>query len=309
MAALLLSATAVALAACSDGPPATQGLTGTVRVAGSSSLAPLVRAGAADLVGDVEPGVQVDVAVTGTADGLRRLCAPATPDAVEVAMASREPTAEELAACEAAGVEPVEVVLARDGVAVVVPARNDWVRCLTGTELARLWSSDDPPATWAEVRDGLPEVALAPYAPGPASGTAEVFAAEVLDGGPLRPDAARSEDDAVVVEGVAASPGGVGVVPSSYAGRAAGVRAVAVDLGDGCVASDARSVDDGSYGPLARELRVLVDRAAYDDDRSVRALVDLLHARADALAESTGAVPRSAAQRTAAARALGGAGA
>jgi phosphate transport system substrate-binding protein len=293
---------ALVLAGCGHDLPATQGLTGTVAVAGSSSLAPLVRDGVEEFLAEVEPGVTVRLDVSGTGAGLARLCPADGVPQVQVVMASRPLTAEESDACAAAGVQPADVVLATDAVVLVVPARNDYVRCLTTTELADLWSADDPPRTWADVREDLPPVVLVPYAPGPDGGTADVFAEEVLDGADQRGDAARSEDDAVVVEGVATSPGGVGYVPLSYALRSDRVRPVAFDAGDGCVTPGTRTVADGSYPTLRRELRVVVDGGAYADSRSVRAFVDYLHARSGGLARRTGMVPRTEGQRAAAER-------
>ncbi|MFC5381008.1 PstS family phosphate ABC transporter substrate-binding protein [Aquipuribacter nitratireducens] len=297
--ALVVSA-ALALAACADDLPATQGLTGDVAVAGSSSLTPLVRAGVAEYTTEVEPGVQVRLATTGTGAGVARLCA----GEVDVAMTSRPLTGEERAACEAAGVTPERLVLANDAVVVVVPSRNEAVRCLTSAELRRLWSADgggtgQPARTWQDVRDDLPATTLVPFAPGPASGTGDVFVEAVLEGAPQREDAARSEDDAVIVDGVAASPGGVGYVPLAYAAGSDDVRAVALDTGAGCVAPDAGAVADGTY-PLARELAVVVDGSTWREERVVRGLVEHLVRRADDLARQVGDVPRSPAQRTAA---------
>ena len=284
MAALLASG----LTACAPALPRTEGLSGTVVVDGSSTVTPLVRAVADELTGEVEPGVTVDLTTSGTGPGLQRLCA----GTVDVAMASRPITDQELTACAAAGVEPVEVPVGLDAVSVVVPRRNDYVDCLTVAELASLWGATGPaPATWQDVREQWPPTALALLSPGPTSGTATRFAEVVLDGAGQRLDVPTSEDDEVVVQGVAASPGGLGYVPL---GRAlAGeddVRVVAVDAGDGCVVPDAGTATDGTY-PMTRSLQVYVSQQAYDDRAAVAALVGLLVARAEPVAEQVRGVP------------------
>lgn len=276
------------LGACAPGLPDSRGLTGTVVVDGSSTLTPLVRAAADELVERVEPGVAVDLTTSGTATGVARLCA----GAVDVAMVSRPMTEEESVACDSGGVEPVEVPVGRDVLTVVVPSRTTKVQCLRLDELRQVFAGPGSgAATWADVRPGLPATALVPFAPGAASGTADVFVARVLDGQPWRDGVATSEDDAVIVQGVAESPGGVGIVPATYAREADDlVRAVAVDAGDGCVAPSDAHAADGSYA-LTRDLSLLVSADAYADDPVVAALVDLLVRRAGALAREVGGVP------------------
>lgn len=283
MAALLLG-----LAACSDGLPESQGLTGEVVVDGSSTVTPLVAAGVAEFTTDVEPGVTVDLTTSGTGEGLARLCA----GGADVAMASREMTDEEAVACRDGGVEPLELAVGADAVTLVVPRRNDYVDCLTTAELAAVWSGADGLTTWADVRPEWPATTLALFAPGAASGTADVFTDELLDGAEIRPDAARSEDDEVIVQGVAASPGGFGVVPLGYAVAAEdSLRTIAVDSGAGCIDPTVDTVTDGSYAPLSRPVFVYVAADAYRERQAVMAFVDHLLARVDALAAQVDGVP------------------
>jgi len=298
VAALLASGT---FAACTSDLPESEGLSGTVVVDGSSTLTPLLRAVADELVVDVEPGVTVDLTTSGTGAGIERLCA----GVVDVAMASRPITVEEEAGCAEAGVEPVEVPVGLDAVSVVVPRRNDYVDCLTVAELASLWGATGPaPATWQDVREDWPSTALALFSPGPSSATTTSLAEVVLDGSPQRLDVATSEDDEVVVQGVAASPGGLGYVPLGYAlGGEEDVRVVAVDAGDGCVEPSAGTATDGSY-PMSRPLQVYVSRQAYTDRAAVVALVRVLVARGPRAAEEARGVPPTAQQQQAAAVAL-----
>jgi hypothetical protein len=128
---------AAVLAGCSAEQPPSQGVSGTVRVDGSSTLTPLVRAAVDELVAEVEPGVTVVLTTSGTSAGIERLCAA---DA-DVAMASRPMTDDERAACEASGVQAVPVPLGTDAVSVVVPRRNDYVGCLSTDELARIFGA------------------------------------------------------------------------------------------------------------------------------------------------------------------------
>ncbi len=119
------------------------------------------------------------------------------------------------------------------------------------------------PRTWADVRHGLARHRpRASSPPGPASGTADVVVAELL-GGPADPGRRGDQRGrpGVIVQQVAASPGGVGVrARSATRSAAAGtVRPVAVDAGDGCVEPSAghrRPTAATRCTPAARGLRL-----------------------------------------------------
>ena len=102
-------------------PTGAGGISGTVTIDGSSTVAPLSEA-AADLFRDIEPGVNVTVATTGTGGGFKKFCAGET----DISDASRAIKDDEIAACKAAGIEYTEVVIANDGLSVVVNPENDW---------------------------------------------------------------------------------------------------------------------------------------------------------------------------------------
>lgn len=74
------------------------GMSGSVTTDGSSTVAPLTEA-AADLFREVEPGVNVSVATSGTGGGFKTFCAGET----DISNASREIKDEEAQACADAG--------------------------------------------------------------------------------------------------------------------------------------------------------------------------------------------------------------
>ena len=88
-------------------------------VDGSSTVAPLSEA-AADLFRDVEPGVNVSVGTAGTGGGFKKFCAGET----DISDASRPIKDEEAAECKTKGIEYTEVVVANDGLSVVVNPEN-----------------------------------------------------------------------------------------------------------------------------------------------------------------------------------------
>ena len=76
-----------------------------------------------------------------------------------------------------------------------------------------------------------------------------------------------SEDDNVIVQGVAGEPGALGYLGFSYYEENKDkLKAVEVDGGNGCVAPSAAAAQDGTYTPLARPLFVYVKRARSSEE-------------------------------------------
>ena len=98
-AALILSACAAQNAGSGD-PTNGGGLSGPVVADGSSTVEPLTSA-AAELYRDIEPGVQVTVATSGTGGGFEVFCAGES----DMQNASRAIAEDDMAACAENGVE------------------------------------------------------------------------------------------------------------------------------------------------------------------------------------------------------------
>ena len=165
---LLVLLTLAGCAGCEDRDPA--GLDGAVTIDGSSTVFPLSEAVAEEFMRD-HPGVRVTVGASGTGGGFAKFARGET----DVSDASRVVKAEEVEALEAAGIPFVELPVAYDGIAVVTHPESDWVECLTIEELRRVWAPGSEVETWADVRDGFPDVPLALYGPGTDSGTYDYF--------------------------------------------------------------------------------------------------------------------------------------
>jgi phosphate binding protein len=249
------------------------GASGTVTVDGSSTVAPLSEA-AADLFRDVQPGVNVTVATSGTGGGFKKFCAGET----DISDASRPIKDEEAAECKAKGIEYTEVIVANDGLSVVVNPENTWAKCLTVAQLKTMWSpeSEGKIKNWNQIDPSFPDVPLTLFGAGTDSGTFDYFT-EAINGeeGASRTDYSPSEDDNVTVQGVNGDKGAVGYFGLSYAEQNPdAVKAVEVDGGDGCVAPSKETVQDKTYKPLARPLFIYVKHSSYKDSEAVRSYVD-----------------------------------
>jgi phosphate binding protein len=277
--AVAVAASSLLLSACGgqNNEPGASGsgeeISGTVTIDGSSTVAPLSEA-AADLYRDVQPGVNVTVATTGTGGGFKKFCAGET----DISDASRPIKDEEIAACKAKGIEYTEVVIANDGLSVVTNLENNWANCLTVAQLKTMWSpeSEGKIVNWNQVDPKFPDVPLTLFGAGTDSGTFDYFT-EAINGeeGASRTDYSPSEDDNVTIQGVKGDKGAVGYFGLSYVEENKdSIQAVQIDGGDGCVAPTAATVQDGTYKPLSRELYIYIKNSAYKDNPAVRGFVD-----------------------------------
>lgn len=295
-----LAAVALLLAACggqsTDSTSSEDGsLSGAVVIDGSSTVAPLSEA-AATLFRDVEAGVNVTVGTSGTGGGFEKFCAGET----DISGASRPIKDEEVEVCAANGIEFTEIVIANDGLSVVVSKDNDWAKCLTVEQLQTIWSpeSEGTVTNWNQVDPSFPDEPLALFGAGTDSGTFDYFT-EAINGeeGAIRVDYSPSEDDNVIVQGVAGSAGGIGFFGLSYAEENADVlNLVQVDSGAGCVTPTIATVQDASYTPLGRPLFIYVANASYGDKPQVRAFIDYYVEEAAAVSELALFVPLTSAQ-------------
>jgi len=273
-----LAAAALLVSGCggqnnAGGSSSEAGVSGTVSVDGSSTVAPLSEA-AADLFRDVEPGVNVSVGTAGTGGGFKKFCAGES----DISDASRPIKDEEAAECKAKGIEYTEVIVANDGLSVVVNPENTWAKCLTVAQLKTMWSpeSEGKIKNWNQIDKSFPDVPLTLFGAGTDSGTFDYFT-EAINGeeGASRTDYSPSEDDNVTIQGVKGDKGAVGYFGLSYVEQNPdAIKAVEVDGGNGCVAPSKETVQDKTYKPLARPLFIYVNNSSYKDSEAVRSYVD-----------------------------------
>ena len=255
------SALALGAAACGDddddngggggGGDGSAELSGTIRVDGSSTVAPLTEA-AAELFQAENQDVRVTVGTSGTGGGFEKFCAGET----DISDASRAIEEDEVKLCEKNNVAFEELQVANDGLTVVVNPNNDWASCLTVDELKTVWEPKSQVNNWSQVNPDFPDQEIELFGAGTDSGTFDYFT-EAINGeeGASRTDYNATEDDNVTVQGVQGSEGAMGYFGLSYAQQNPdAVKPVEIDGGDGCVAPSAETVQDGSYKPLSRPL-------------------------------------------------------
>jgi phosphate transport system substrate-binding protein len=240
------------------------GRTNVVNVDGSSTVF-LISAAVAEEFNDVNPDVKVVVSQSGTGGGFKKFAA----GELDICDASREITADEAAACKAAGIDFVKFEIAFDGLAVVVNPQNDWCDTITVEQLKTIWrkESQDSVEHWSDVNPDWPDEPLKLYGPGHDSGTYDYFN-EVINGDPknCRSDYSPSENDNALVMGVAGDKGSLGYFGHGYYDENKDkLKLLAVDAGDGPKEPTAESVRDGSYRPLSRPLFIYVRNSSLEN--------------------------------------------
>jgi phosphate transport system substrate-binding protein len=281
--------------AAPDGP-----LEGEFLVSGSSTVYPIVQKQAEEF-GDIEPGVAIAVQGPGSGDGAKLFCEGSIP----IANASRLLKDEELADCDANGIDFIELRRGIDGISVITSLDNDVIECVSFNDLYALLSEEaTATGSWADANtftsawggQQFPDVNLDVYGPGEESGTFDSFAEIVIEGvakgktgldpesrtfvETIRPDYTSSPDDNIILQGISASKYSIGWVGYAFAREAAGAgqaQMLAVSFEDGgtCVQPTPETIASADF-PISRFLYTYVSAQAVAEDVSVAAFVDYM---------------------------------
>jgi phosphate transport system substrate-binding protein len=207
-------------------------LSGSIRIDGSRTLAPLTTAVARRFMAE-NPRVRVTVAASGT---------------------------------DAGGVAVRPVAVANDAVILTVDPGNP-VRCLTTAQVFQIWrGNSEVTERWSQVAglergNGRNFIA---WGPGTETETFAYFTKAVTGKqGDHRDYNNELENEGQVIAGIAGEAGASGYVDyPAFRQHSGMVKALAIDSGGGCVAPTPRTIADGTFRPLARRLFVYVSATA-----------------------------------------------
>jgi phosphate transport system substrate-binding protein len=257
----------VALAALGLAWAHSAGAADLVKVDGSSTVFPITEAVAEEFQKAEKGAVKVTVGISGTGGGFKKFCAGET----DMSDASRPIKESEVKMCGEKGVEYIELPVAYDGLAVLINPKNDWVDSMTVAELKKIWepAAQGKITKWNQVRPSWPDKPIRLYGPGTDSGTFDYFT-EAINGKEkaCRSDFTASEDDNILVQGIAADIGALGYFGVAYyENNKDKLKLVAVDdgkdaNGKGPQLPTYENVVKGTYQPLSRPLFVYVNRKA-----------------------------------------------
>ncbi|MCB9731804.1 MAG: PstS family phosphate ABC transporter substrate-binding protein [Deltaproteobacteria bacterium] len=282
---ILTTLSAFALVACGKGGEAGGG-GAVIAIDGSSTVYPITEAVAEEW--QKEGKGRVTIGVSGTGGGFKKFCGGETA----ISGASRPIKDAEVEACKANGVEYIEIPVAYDGLAVVLPKSNTFVDHLTVAELKTMWEpgAQGKVTNWNQIRASFPSEELHLYGAGVDSGTYDYFTAAVVGKEhSSRGDFTSSEDDNVLVQGVAGDKGGVGFFGFAYYKENTDkLRVVPIKNGDAApVAPSVETVSNGTYQPLSRPIFIYVSKKAAERPE-VQAFVSFWMGDAGKLAQEVG---------------------
>jgi phosphate transport system substrate-binding protein len=274
--AALVLALSLVVAACGGGGGGSQGgggtepVSGEIAVEGSSTVQPITQA-AAELFREENPDARISVGGAGTSDGFEAFCQGDT----QISGASRPiDVAEEVPVCEENGVDFIEIPVAFDGISVVVNSENDFATDVTSEQLKTLWepAAEGEITRWSQVNPDWPDEDINLYGPGTESGTYEFFNETIVQNEEEanRSDAEMSEDDNVLVQGVAGDQNALGYFGYSYyENNRDSLKALTLDG----VEPSAETIRSGEYG-LSRPIFIYVSTQALKNNDAVKPFVD-----------------------------------
>ncbi|MBN1128413.1 MAG: PstS family phosphate ABC transporter substrate-binding protein [Chitinispirillaceae bacterium] len=269
----------------------------TILIDGSSTVYPITEAIDKEFE-KTGKNIRLSVGISGTTGGLRKF----STGEIDIANASRPIKKTEAAQCADNGIEFIELPVAFDGLAVVVHPANTWCDHLTVSELRRLWESKAQGTImkWSNIRKGWPDQTVHLFGAGYESGTYDYFTAAIVGTEhSSREDFTRSEDDNILVRGIAADRYALGFFGLGYyEGNRDILKLLAIDdeidaNGKGPVLPNVRTVSDGTYQPLSRPVFIYVNKSSLGKKPGVREYVHFYLTHARKFVREAGYIPLS----------------
>ena len=262
-----------------EAPPVAQ----TIENKGSDTLVNLALAWAEDYM-RLHPEVRISVTGGGSGTGIAAMI----NGTMDIANASRGMKQEEVDAIEANGTTPVEFVVARDAIAVVVNPSNP-VEKLTLQQISDVYTGKI--TNWRELGgEDRPIVLLSRESN---SGTYVYFLENVIRLGDKKSDLLFSPDTLLMPssEGISAevrqNPNAIGYDGLGYVTHDQKMLAVALDANSPYVLPSVETVNDGSY-PISRPLYMYT---AGEPTGLVKVYLDWILGEGQSLVQDLGFVP------------------
>jgi len=298
---MILCLGALALSGCSkqraggnDSPTdPQQAKSAIIAIDGSSTVFPITEAVAEEF--QKQHQAKVTIGVSGSGGGFKKFCKGETA----ISDASRPIKPSEVKLCNENGIRYVELPVAYDGIAVVVHKDASWVDKMTVEELRRLWAPEAQKKVlkWNQIRTGWPDKEIHLFGPGVDSGTYDYFTHAIVGKEhSSRGDFTSSEDDNVLVQGIATDPLALGFFGVAYyVENKAKLKIVPIDdgkadNGDGGIVPTLETVGKGTYQPLSRPLFIYISVKAAER-KEVQAFVDYYLEKGRPLVKEVGYIP------------------
>lgn len=240
-----------------------------IKIDGSSTVYPITEAVAEEFQKIEKGKTRVTVGISGTGGGFKKFC----NGEADISDASRPIKPSEVDLCKKNNIEYIELPVAYDGLAVIVNPKNHWVDYITAKELKKIWepAAQGKVTKWNQIRANWPDKEIHLFGAGVDSGTFDYFTEAINGkGGASRGDFTASEDDNVLVQGIATDTLALGFFGVAYyEHNKERLKLVPVDdenaqNGKGPIFPEYENVVKGTYQPLSRPIFIYVSKKSSD---------------------------------------------
>jgi phosphate transport system substrate-binding protein len=248
----------------------TDGVSGTIRISGSSTVFPVSEAAGEEFAAEHE-NFEYELSSDGSTGGFQNFFLPGES---AINGSSRPILDEEIEAAHDTGFQPIEFQCAGDALTAIVNNENDWLDCASLDLLSEIWHPDSAPETWADLDPEWPDEEIELFGPATTSGTFDYWTVEVVgEFRTIREDFSGTEEDDLIAQGVAGNEYAHGYLPFAYYdNNPEGMKALEIDAGDGCTAPSLDATSEGTY-PLARPIFWYVNQQKLQDDEALQAFM------------------------------------
>lgn len=240
-----------------------------IKIDGSSTVYPITEAVAEEFQKLEKGKTRVTVGISGTGGGFKKFCNGET----DISNASRPIKPTEVEQCKKNGIEYIELPVAYDGIALMINPKNNWVNHMTVKELKKIWepAAQGKIKKWNQIRPAWPDKEIHLFGAGVDSGTYDYFTEAIVGKEhSSRGDFTSSEDDNVLVQGVATDVLSLGFFGMAYyENNKDKLRLAAIDdendaNGKGPILPTYDNILKGIYQPLSRPIFIYVSKKSAD---------------------------------------------
>lgn len=277
---LAMLAAGMMMSGCSRGDDGAGGEKTFITIKGSDTMVHLVSTWAEEFM-RVNPGIEVSVTGGGSGTGIAALLNGTT----DICAASRMIQNKETEFASQKGIVPIEIVVARDGIVVVVNPANP-VAELTIEQIGNIFTGATQ--RWDQIGGGAEKIEI--LSRESSSGTYVFFQKKVLDKMDYSQRAKLMPATSTIVQSVASNKNAIGYVGLGYAMAAKEkikILAIKADDSSAAVIPSEQTVRSGEY-EIARPLRLYTNGQATG---TVKKFIDFcLSSQGQEIVEQTGYV-------------------
>ena len=215
-----------------------------ITISGSTTVLPVAQA-TAEIFMDQNSGINISVRGGGSSVGIASIIS----GTVDIGNASRHIKTKEITQAREQGVNPNEIVVANDGIAIVLHKDNP-IKNMTVQQIKDIYTGKI--SNWKDL--GGPSRPIVIISRDVSSGTFEVFNELVLSGSKAVDSALMLASNNAVVSTIAGTPGAIGYAGLGYVNET--VKAVTVDN----VMPSKQTIQNKTY-PIARTLHMYTNGA------------------------------------------------